>query len=126
MSTILELSNTEKISSTKPTPIIKYPTIPRSIDELTKINIQKEDSDLHPDYSFGYEIHDEATGDSKSQHETKSGDLIKGTYSLVDPDGVKRVVEYTSDPQNGFNAVVRRIPLRMGRFLPMKAFPFYD
>lgn len=50
-------------------------------------------------------------GDSKSQHETRSGDVVQGSYSLVDPDGTRRVVEYTADPHNGFNAVVHRQPL---------------
>lgn len=34
---------------------------------------------------------------------------ISGGYSLHEPDGTKRVVEYTSDKHNGFNAVVKRI-----------------
>lgn len=51
------------------------------------------------------------TGDSKSQHETRSGDVVQGSYSLVDPDGTKRTVEYTADPHNGFNAVVHKEPL---------------
>lgn len=30
---------------------------------------------------------------------------------MVDPDGIKRTVEYTADPVNGFNAVVHREPI---------------
>lgn len=70
-----------------------------------------EDYDPNPHYSFAYDIQDHLTGDSKSQHETRSGDVVKGSYSLVDPDGTKRTVEYTADPHNGFNAVVHRRPL---------------
>lgn len=51
------------------------------------------------------------TGDSKSQQESRSGDVVQGSYSLVDPDGTRRIVEYTADPHNGFNAVVQRVPL---------------
>ncbi|CAH2095322.1 unnamed protein product [Euphydryas editha] len=51
------------------------------------------------------------TCDSKSQHETRSGDVVQGSYSLVDPDGTRRIVEYTADPHNGFNAVVHKEPL---------------
>lgn len=29
-------------------------------------------------------------------------------YSLIDPDGTERVVEYLADDVNGFNAVVKR------------------
>ncbi|XP_013139530.1 PREDICTED: larval cuticle protein A2B-like [Papilio polytes] len=70
-----------------------------------------EDYDPNPQYSYAYDIQDALTGDSKSQHETRSGDVVQGSYSLVDPDGTRRVVEYTADPHNGFNAVVHRQPL---------------
>lgn len=48
------------------------------------------------------------TGDQKSQVEERDGDVVKGQYSLVEPDGTIRTVDYTSDPHNGFNAVVTR------------------
>lgn len=50
-------------------------------------------------------MQDGLTGDSKSQHETRSGDVVHGSYSLIDADGHKRTVEYTADDHNGFNAV---------------------
>ncbi|XP_044258223.1 larval cuticle protein A2B-like [Tribolium madens] len=70
-----------------------------------------DDYDPHPQYNFAYDIQDSLTGDSKSQHEVRDGDVVQGSYSLVDPDGTKRTVEYTADPINGFNAVVHREPL---------------
>ncbi|KAJ6636001.1 Cuticle protein [Pseudolycoriella hygida] len=70
-----------------------------------------EDYDPNPQYSFSYDIQDGLTGDSKNQQETRNGDVVSGSYSLVDPDGHKRTVEYTADPHNGFNAVVHREPL---------------
>lgn len=54
---------------------------------------------------------DAITGDAKSQSETRSGDVVQGAYSLVEPDGTRRVVEYTADPVNGFNAVVHKEPV---------------
>lgn len=51
---------------------------------------------------------DPHTGDQKSQYEERDGDVVKGQYSLVEPDGTIRTVDYTSDPHNGFNAVVTR------------------
>lgn len=33
---------------------------------------------------------------------------MQGSYSLVEPDGTRRTVEYTADPVNGFNAVVHK------------------
>ncbi|NP_001166270.1 cuticular protein RR-2 family member 7 precursor [Nasonia vitripennis] len=69
------------------------------------------DHDPHPQYNFAYDVHDSHTGDIKSQHEERDGDVVHGSYSLVDPDGTKRTVDYTADPHNGFNAVVRKEPL---------------
>ncbi|PSN41645.1 hypothetical protein C0J52_10500 [Blattella germanica] len=68
------------------------------------------DYDPNPQYSYAYDIQDHLTGDSKSQHESRSGDVVQGSYSLVDPDGTRRTVEYTADPHNGFNAVVHKEP----------------
>ncbi|XP_055700739.1 cuticle protein 19 [Phlebotomus papatasi] len=62
----------------------------------------------HPKYAFNYGVADHVTGDVKSQHETRDGDVVKGQYSLVEPDGSVRTVDYTADPVNGFNAVVSK------------------
>lgn len=61
-------------------------------------------------YDFSYAVHDEHTGDIKSQHESRKGDAVHGSYSLIDSDGFKRTVEYTADDHHGFNAVVHREP----------------
>ncbi|XP_026272365.1 larval cuticle protein A2B-like [Frankliniella occidentalis] len=70
-----------------------------------------EPYDPHPRYSYSYGVSDPTTGDSKSQSEVRDGDVVKGQYSLVEPDGTRRVVDYVADPINGFNAVVRKDPL---------------
>ncbi|XP_013187683.2 cuticle protein 7 [Amyelois transitella] len=61
-----------------------------------------------PSYKFNYAVNDPVTGDNKGQWETRHGDVVHGAYSLVEPDGNIRVVEYTADPLRGFNAVVKR------------------
>lgn len=63
-----------------------------------------------PKYDFSYSVHDTETGDIKQQQESRDGDVVHGSYSLYDADGHHRVVEYTADDHNGFNAVVRREP----------------
>lgn len=73
--------------------------------------VRVEDYDANPQYSFSYDVQDSLTGDSKSQQETRSGDVVQGQYSLLDADGLQRIVTYTADPVNGFNAVVQREPL---------------
>lgn len=39
---------------------------------------------------------------------SRDGDVVKGQYSLVEPDGSIRTVTYTADAVNGFNAVVSK------------------
>ncbi|XP_064556526.1 larval cuticle protein A2B [Drosophila montana] len=72
---------------------------------------QVEEYDPHPQYTYGYDVKDALSGDSKTQVETRDGDLVQGQYSLNDADGYRRIVDYTADSINGFNAVVRREPL---------------
>ena len=43
-------------------------------------------------YDFNYEVHDTHTGDIKRQHEKAENGHVSGQYSLVDPDGYRRVV----------------------------------
>ncbi|XP_055909278.1 cuticle protein 8 [Eupeodes corollae] len=62
----------------------------------------------YPKYSFNYGIKDPHTGDIKSQAEERDGDVVKGQYSLVEPDGSVRTVDYTADDHNGFNAIVHK------------------
>lgn len=61
-----------------------------------------------PRYAFNYGVNDQHTGDVKHQSEQREGDVVKGQYSLVEPDGSIRTVDYTADPVNGFNAVVSK------------------
>ncbi|XP_055590075.1 cuticle protein 8-like [Uranotaenia lowii] len=62
-------------------------------------------------YMFSYTVHDDHTGDSKSHTETRHGHKVVGQYSLVEPDGHRRVVDYTSDKHTGFVAHIRREPV---------------
>ncbi|XP_053602736.1 cuticle protein 7-like [Plodia interpunctella] len=64
------------------------------------------DAHAYPKYAFEYSVSDPHTGDLKTQHESRDGDVVHGYYSLVQPDGSVRKVEYTADDHNGFNAVV--------------------
>jgi hypothetical protein len=72
----------------------------------------------NPSYSFAYEVQDQITGDSKSQQETRNGDIVKGRYSLIEPDGSRRTVDYTADPTNGFNAFVQKSDTQQAVFVP--------
>lgn len=49
------------------------------------------------------------TGDVKSQWESRDVNegVVKGHYSVLEPDGSIRSVHYTADGKNGFNAIVK-------------------
>ncbi|XP_063890479.1 cuticle protein 7-like isoform X1 [Helicoverpa armigera] len=61
----------------------------------------------HPKYEFEYKVEDSHTGDHKSQHEHRDGDVVKGHYSLHQPDGSVRDVHYHGDHHTGFHADVK-------------------
>lgn len=63
----------------------------------------------HPRYAFRYAVSDPHTNDKKSQWEVRDGGHVKGSYSLLEPDGSVRIVDYTANDHTGFNAVVKKI-----------------
>ncbi|XP_026328651.1 cuticle protein 18.6-like [Hyposmocoma kahamanoa] len=71
-------------------------------------HVEQEHHDYyaHPKYEFAYEVKDTHTHDIKSQHEIRDGDVVKGEYSLHQPDGAVRTVKYYGDHKSGFNAEV--------------------
>lgn len=71
---------------------------------------EHHESQVSHSYHYEYAVHDPVTGDEKKHNEVSDGHgTVKGTYSLVEPDGSTRVVEYTADDVNGFHAEVKRI-----------------
>lgn len=74
-----------------------------------------------PDYSFRYAVHDSWTGDIKSQQETRHSDRVRGEYRMMESDGTERIVEYSADDHNGFNAIVRHAPHKvlLARIIPV-------
>ncbi|CAB3243140.1 unnamed protein product [Arctia plantaginis] len=68
---------------------------------------QHVDYYAHPKYEFAYEIKDPHTHDFKHQHEHRDGDVVKGEYSLHQPDGTVRIVKYHADKKSGFHADVK-------------------
>nr|CAD7413481.1 unnamed protein product [Timema poppensis] len=91
-------------------PAPAYAAAPAYVAPAYSAHASPDYPDSYPQYSFAYSVNDALTGDSKSQHESRDGDVVHGSYSLVEPDGNIRTVKYTADPINGFNAVVDRQP----------------
>ncbi|KAK9882436.1 hypothetical protein WA026_021467 [Henosepilachna vigintioctopunctata] len=49
-----------------------------------------------PHYHWDYAVHDLKHHDIKSQWETRDHDQTKGMYTILQPDGRKRIVEYVA------------------------------
>ncbi|CAH0550454.1 unnamed protein product [Brassicogethes aeneus] len=79
------------------------------LEEQHTDNIDYHNFNTNPKYNFGYGVHDPESGDEKEHYEERDGDAVKGSYSLKEADGSIRIVEYTADSKNGFQAVVRTI-----------------
>lgn len=71
---------------------------------------EPEDYDPHPSYQFGFDVNDDQYTNYQNRKEQRDGDVIKGSYSVVDSDGFIRTVTYTADPKEGFKAEVSRQP----------------
>lgn len=63
-------------------------------------------------YQWAYEVMAPSTGDYQSRVEHRQQDgVVRGRYSLVDPDGSLRVVSYVAHPEDGFKATVEKVPV---------------
>lgn len=93
---------------------VKYIQQPQQIVKyIDKPHYEKHHHDYDDEpaqYEYGYTVHDDHSGDYKSHTEKRDGDTVHGRYEVLDPDGFKRIVEYTADAHHGFNAVVHREP----------------
>ncbi|XP_067643369.1 adult-specific cuticular protein ACP-20-like [Eurosta solidaginis] len=86
-----------------------YVAYPAPGHDLYDHHYEHHEPHHYPKYAFDYGVKDAHTGDHKSQWEHRDGDHVKGAYTLEEADGTTRVVEYTADDHNGFNAVVKKI-----------------
>lgn len=76
-------------------------------------------------YSFQYDVSDPFTGDAKSQTESRDGDVVRGQYTVNDPDGTTRIVDYSSDPVNGFKVSINRQPNGAAPYVPVSPYARY-
>ncbi|CAG9804208.1 unnamed protein product [Chironomus riparius] len=96
------------IAYTSGSPIVATPYGLAAPVGLAPSVVKTVEYDANPHYSYTYSVNDAITGDSKSQSETRQGDVVTGEYSFVEADGSFRRVVYNADPVNGFNAVVSK------------------
>ncbi|XP_050424027.1 larval cuticle protein A3A [Adelges cooleyi] len=92
-----------------PAPLAAAPAIAPVVPAAVPLPATRVDfADAYPQYQYAYTVRDSLTGDAKDQEEVRDGDVVKGRYSLIEPDGSRRTVSYYADDVNGFNAVVQK------------------
>ncbi|XP_046642225.1 uncharacterized protein LOC124327275 isoform X2 [Daphnia pulicaria] len=67
------------------------------------------------DYNFEYSVNNLPTGDVKSHEETRLNGVVTGYYMMLEADGTIRKVNYTADAENGFRAIVSKIPVPINK-----------
>ncbi|CAH0551451.1 unnamed protein product [Brassicogethes aeneus] len=71
---------------------------------VTKTHVQPGPAE----YDFGYSVDNPYDTHHQNRVESRRGDFVTGSYSVLDADGFHRVVDYTAHPLEGFRAVVRK------------------
>ncbi|XP_055322765.1 uncharacterized protein LOC129578365 [Sitodiplosis mosellana] len=71
---------------------------------------EEEENEGNSSYQFGFDVKDDEYTNYQQRKEVRDGNVIKGSYSVVDSDGFIRTVTYTADPKEGFKADVVREP----------------
>jgi hypothetical protein len=57
-------------------------------------------------FDFNYAVKDDEYRVDQSHNAASDGDIVRGEYRVLLPDGRTQVVSYTADWKNGYNAVV--------------------
>lgn len=89
-------------------PVVSAPIVSPVYHTPVYKQLVPEPYDPNPEYSYSYGVNDPHTGDSKHAEESLYNGVVRGSYSLAEPDGTVRKVTYTADKINGFNAVVEK------------------
>lgn len=58
-------------------------------------------------YEYRYAVDDPISGVINDRWEHRHGEYVKGAYSVLEPDGKVRTVDYEVDGPKGFHAVIR-------------------
>ncbi|XP_050540720.1 cuticle protein 8 isoform X1 [Daktulosphaira vitifoliae] len=98
-----------------------YPKTASKSKPAYKPNKQEEeeaDNDPNAQYQFSFDISDDESTNYHNRKETRDGQKISGSYSVVDSDGFIRTVTYTADPEEGFKAEVSREPTNIQVKIP--------
>ncbi|XP_058463639.1 transcription factor SPT20 homolog [Malaya genurostris] len=97
----------KQLKVSKPRPAQQYQSLGQGGQRQLE---EDEDFDANPSYQFGFDVKDDEYTNYQNRKEQREGNVIKGSYSVVDSDGFIRTVTYTADPKEGFRAEVSRQP----------------
>ncbi|KAK8400160.1 hypothetical protein O3P69_003093 [Scylla paramamosain] len=81
-------------SSTTPSSL-ETSVLPR---QVTKETVNPRSSS----FNYRYHVNAQDTGDEKSHQEIFENGAVVGSYSVVQPDGILRIVTYRADKHSGF------------------------
>ena len=100
------------VASALPQHYYEQPALVKSYQPALVKKVAYEEHEAPANYDFEYSVHDDHTGDVKSQHESAKDGNVEGYYTLIDADGYRRIVHYTANHEQGFIAKVEREPLQ--------------
>ncbi|XP_073991072.1 uncharacterized protein isoform X2 [Rhodnius prolixus] len=80
---------------------------PRIVHYHQKFPTLSANNEVH--YSYAYAIDDKASGVVSDRWEERRGEYVKGAYSLLEPGGKVRTVDYQVDGDGGFQAIVKTV-----------------
>ncbi|EAT45622.1 AAEL003112-PA [Aedes aegypti] len=104
-----QFAQPKQIKVSKPRPAQQYQGLGQATGGQKHLE-DEEDYDPNPSYQFGFDVKDDEFTNYQNRKEQRDGNVIKGSYSVVDSDGFIRTVTYTADPKEGFKAEVSRQP----------------
>jgi hypothetical protein len=94
-----------------PQPTYGPPTSPTNGNNIYGTPDHHHDDHHHHEpgmpFDFNYAVKDDYYGTDYSHNAVSDGDVVKGQYKVLLPDGRLQIVTYTADWKNGFNADVR-------------------
>ena len=79
---------------------------PQQVYQQRPNDDSQEYEDADGSYEYSYKVEDDYKLNYHNRYEKRTGNTVNGRYSVVDPDGSLRTVEYSASPNTGFVAKV--------------------
>ncbi|XP_027239263.2 uncharacterized protein [Penaeus vannamei] len=79
---------------------------PHVYDAPVSHSFHPDPAEVHEPYDFAYTVRDDESGADFAHSEASDGASVRGSYTVLLPDGRKQTVTYVVDPTNGYTAHV--------------------